>query len=84
MCGLSYHRTAVEWSKKLRDLYIEYYVRNIRHVILDGIVEIDESLFGRRVKYHKGNPRGSKVWIFGLVERSTNRIKLFPFENLKK
>ena len=26
------------------------------HMQLSGTIEIDESLFGRQVKYHKGNP----------------------------
>ena len=37
---------------------------------LHGDVEIDESVFGRRIKYHVGNPYpGMTVWILGLVER---------------
>jgi len=39
---------------------------------------VDESLFGRWTKYHCRDPRGMKIWIFGLVERNTNRLKLFP------
>jgi hypothetical protein len=46
-----------------------------------GVVGIDESLFRRKVKYHKGKPSGMKVWIFGLVERDTNRLKLFPVDS---
>ena len=45
---------------------------------LRGEIELDESLFGTKVKYHKGNPRGQKVWIFGLVERSPKTLLLFP------
>jgi len=26
--------------------------------------------------------RGQKVWIFGLVERESNRLKLFPVDNI--
>ena len=48
---------------------------------LSGVVEVDESLFGRRTKYHRGMSRGNKVWIFGLVERETNRLKLFPVDS---
>ena len=43
-------------------------------------MEIDESLFGRRTKYHRGDPRDLKIWIFGIVERETNRLKLFPVD----
>jgi len=36
----------------------------------------------RRVtKYHRGMSRGQKVWIFGVVERESNRLKLFPVDN---
>ena len=31
-------------------------MRDIRDVKLQGEVEIDESLFGTRTKYHMGNP----------------------------
>ena len=78
--GVGYGSTAVDWGNFCRDLFIEYYIRNIRDVKFQGEIEVDESLFGRRTKYHRGNPRGLKVWIFGLVERSTNQLKLFPVE----
>ena len=45
---------------------------------MSGIIEIDESLFGRRVKFYRGNPnKGMKVWIFGLVERKINQVILY-------
>lgn len=84
MSGINYNRTGVEWGKVVRDLYKEYFNRHINGVKFSGIVEIDESLFGKKVKYHKGNPSGMKIWIFGLLERSTNRIKLFPVDDRKK
>ena len=44
-----------------------------------GIIEIDESLFSRKMKYHKRNPSsGFKIWKFGMVERETNKIILYP------
>ena len=58
--------------------------RNIRSVKFQGVVEIDESLFGRKVKYNKGKRSGMKVWIFGLGERYTNRLKLFPVHSRNK
>ena len=78
MAGVGYGSTAVDWGNFCGDLFIEYYVRNITYEKLKGKVEIDESLFGRRTKYHRGDPRWLKVWIVGLVERDTNRLKLFP------
>jgi len=78
---VSYGSTEVDWGSFCRDLFIEYFVQNINPVKLSGVVEIDESLIGRRTKYHRGMSRGHKVWIFGLAERDTNRLKLFPVDN---
>ena len=60
--GIGYGSTAVDWGSFCRDLFMEYYVREIRDVKLSGQVEMD----GRRTKYHRGDPRGLKIWIFGL------------------
>ena len=50
-------------------------------LMLEGDINIDESLFGRRCKYNLGNPNvGIKVWIFGLVSRSTNTLILYPVD----
>ena len=40
--------------------------------------------FGRKCKYHKGRDTGTKVWLFGLVEKSSNRIILYPVQNRSK
>ncbi|MCG7867879.1 MAG: IS1595 family transposase [Candidatus Thiodiazotropha taylori] len=77
--GMSYGSTAVDWATYIRDMFKDYFKRNIEPQVLSGEIEIDESLFGRRVKYHRGNPNvGVKVWVFGLVERSSNTIILYP------
>ena len=48
---------------------------------LTGMIEIDENLFGRTVKYHKGNPRGrNKILIVGLIARETGIMLLFPVD----
>ena len=77
--GVSYKSTAVDWASYMREMFKEYFHRRTRNKVLGGVVEIDESLFGRRVKYHKGNPnKGMKVWIFGLVDREANNVILYP------
>ena len=48
---------------------------------MDGDVEIDESLFGRKVKYNRGNPTTTCIWIFAMVQRSINQIVMFPVDN---
>jgi hypothetical protein len=60
--GVHYKTTAVDWASFIREIFKEYFHRNMKHRVLTGEVEIDESLFGRRVKFHRGNPNeGLKV-----------------------
>ena len=82
--GMAYKNTSVEWAKTVRELYGRFYVHDIEPIKFNGVVEIDESLFGRKTKSHRGRPMGQKIWIFGLVERNTNRVKLFPVDNRKQ
>ena len=82
--GIDYKHTAVDWSNMIRAMFMEYvYVEvHTKLMKLSGTIEIDESLFGRKVKAHRGNPNhGLKVWIVGLIERDTNKIILYPVEN---
>ena len=59
--------------------------RYILQETLSGEIEIDESLFGRKVKYHRGNPHvGVKVWIFGMIERSSNRMIIYPVNDRRE
>ena len=37
----------------------------------EGVVEIDCSRFGRKVKYHRRQPCVHRVWIFGIVESAS-------------
>jgi transposase-like protein len=78
LSGMSYKETAVEWAKTIREMYVEHYMSEIQDGKFSGIVEIDENLFGRNVRYHKGKPSGMKLWMFGMNERSSNRLKIFP------
>jgi len=42
-------------------------------------IEINDSLFGRRIKHHRGNPAsGLKIWVFGMVERAGNTLIVYP------
>lgn len=55
VCGIAYNTTGLRWACKLRtEILGSWYVRTIRNnpnFKLRGIVEIDESLFGRRIKF---------------------------------
>lgn len=56
-CGVAYNTTGLRWACKLRvEILGSWYVNNIRNNLdfkLQGVIEIDESLFGRRIKYMK-------------------------------
>ncbi len=83
--GVDYKKTSVEWANLVRELCKQWVWDLYQNVQLEGEVEIDESLFGRRCKYHRGNPHGGlKVWIFGLVQRSNNKLLLFPVDKRDK
>ena len=76
--GIAYGSTGVHWGSFMRNISGTLCQDN-KNLKLQGEIEIDESLFGRRVKFHRGNPnKGMKVWIFGLVERRTNQVILYP------
>ena len=42
---------------------------------------LDESVFGRKVKYNRGNPRGQKIWIFGMIDRVANNLIIYPVDH---
>lgn len=48
--------TAINWASYIRKIIKEHFYTNLRHRKLWGIVEISKSLFGCRVKFHRGNP----------------------------
>ena len=76
--GISYRNTAVNWASFLRELFKEHFFLHTRHRVLSGEIEIDESMFRRKMKYHRGDPPpGLRVWIFGMVERQSNTVILY-------
>ncbi len=65
---MDYKRTAIDYGKAVRVIFKEYMHREVivKQMKLDGIVEIDESLFGRQLKYHRGDPTvGLRVSKYG-------------------
>jgi len=63
--GMAYKTTGVAWAHYVRRIFKQYIYENVHglsYLTFSGIIEIDESLFGRRVKFHTGNPNiGLKV-----------------------
>ena len=78
---------AVNWSSYIRDVMCEQFKRNVDEIRIggpDSVVEIDESLFGRKFKYNKGARKGTHVWIFGMVNRTNGRVMLWPVNDRKE
>ncbi|XP_060084565.1 uncharacterized protein LOC132563829 [Ylistrum balloti] len=72
-------KTAVDLASFIRELFKEYVHLEYQNIKLEGIVEIDESLFGKKCKYNRGyRQSGVRVWIVGLVERASNKLVLYP------
>ena len=76
--GMNYKKTAGTWMSKIRILFRKYVMDHIFSEKFEGEIEIDESKFGRKRKYHRGHGSGIDIWIFGMVEKKSNRIILYP------
>ncbi|CAI6358935.1 unnamed protein product [Macrosiphum euphorbiae] len=75
--------TIVDWSNFCREVMYDGLVAH--KVKIGGVgveVEIDESKFGKR-KYHRGHAVEGQ-WVFGGVERGTNKCFLVPVEKRDK
>ena len=72
------HKTIIDWYSFFRDVCSNSLVR---HLIVLGdssecnTIEIDESLFGKKRKYHRGLGN-QNLWVFGMVERNTRNSVL--------
>ena len=79
--------TGVQWGTSVRKICSEVIWNKIykNPMILCGEIQIDESLFGRKVKYHKGNAtKGMRVWIFGMIEVNSNKLIIYPVKDRTK
>ena len=81
VAGIDYKKSSIDWANFIRDLFKQYVFKHYSTIKLAGEVEVDKSLFGRKVKYHRGEKVGKDVWVMGLVERASNKILVFPVED---
>lgn len=69
------HQSIIEWYKKLRQVCSS--VLKDEPIALgnssSSIVELDESLFGKKRKYNRGSGR-QDTWVFGMVEKGTRHV----------
>lgn len=75
--------TMVDWANFCREVTFDHMVLKNTKIGGDSVeVEIDESKFGKR-KYHRGHYVEGQ-WVFGGIERGTNRCFLIPVEKRDK
>jgi transposase-like protein len=67
--------TVTDWGRYIRESISHYYLENPIILGINGhAVQIDESLFGGKCKYHRGSHgRHRKGWVFGMIEEETGR-----------
>ena len=70
--GLS-KMTVIQWFSNHRNICSQYLVNNPIQMGGPGIIlEIDESLFRHKPKYHRGRqPQHDSGWVFGIVDTSS-------------
>ena len=78
---MDYRHTAVNWASYVREMFCEFTFNIYNMATFEGDIEIDESLFGRKVKYNKGQSKGHRIWIFETVHRESNTLIIYPVDN---
>jgi hypothetical protein len=68
--------TIHQWYSFFRDIISRYLIDHPVH-FNDEIVEIDESKWGKKRKYQRGNPGPNHPWIFGMLGRLSQKVALF-------
>ena len=71
-------KTVIDWYSFFRDVCSFGLLRDpvqLGDGVQSDIVEIDESLFGKKRKYHRGTGN-QKYWVFGMIERDTKKSVL--------
>ena len=69
-----------KWYKIFRQVVSQYMSTNEvifsgSDILIDNIVQIDESQFGKKSKYHRGKAF-NKYWVFGISQQSTHKCYL--------
>ena len=70
--GLS-KKTVIQWYANHRRTCSDYFIQNPIQMGGPGVIlEIDESLFRHKPKYHRGRqPQRNGAWVFGIVDTSS-------------
>jgi hypothetical protein len=74
-----------EWAIFIRETISHYFLKNPLVLGQHHAVQIDESLFGGKRKYHHGNHQlHEHSWVFGIVEEETKLCVLWMVDNRKR
>ena len=51
------------FRKFVCEIFQDYIYTNVvkDEMKFEGVIEVDESLFGKKVKHHRGNPNGMQI-----------------------
>ena len=79
-------KSIIQWYSYLREICSAYLINHSPRLGGVGhIVEVDESLFGRKRKYNVGNNIAyGGPWVFGLIERGRNMCFMFIVDDRKR
>ena len=72
------HSTVVNFFSKLREKLYDI-VDDMQFDKSNDVIEIDESLFGKKRKNNKGSDT-KRLWIFGMIQRGTRKSYFVPVE----
>ena len=85
--GVSHHTLSDLYGdfRQMCSRYIEEHPVTLGIAIAGGstIVEIDESMFGKKQKYHRGK-KNKRCWVFGMVQRDEPKLVLQIVPDRKK
>ena len=77
--------TMVDWGCYIRESISHYFLETPLILGQNHPVQIDESLFGGKMKYNVGNHCiHQKSWVFGLVEEVTNLCVFWKVDDRRK
>lgn len=82
--GIEEH-TMVNWSNFVRESISHYFLEEPLKLGREHPVQIDESLFGGRCKYHRGDhATHTQSWVFGMVEEVTGLNVLWTVDDRRR
>ena len=72
--------TAVHWASYIRELFIKDVPRSYSEIKFSTDAEIDESLFGPKIKYNRNNACGQNIKIFAIIEWKSNLLIMYALD----